>query len=34
MSVLPNPAEMFGTNDPKELAMLSEAFRDSIDKSL
>jgi hypothetical protein len=29
-----NPAEIFGTNDPKELALRSEAFNESVNKSL
>lgn len=28
------PAELFGTNDPKELALRSEAFSDALNKSL
>lgn len=34
MAMLPNQSEMFGTQDPKALAQLSEAFSDSISKSL
>ena len=34
MALTPNPSEMFGTQDPKALAQLSEAFSDSIQKSL
>ena len=31
---LPTPAEMFGTTDPKELALRTDAFNDSLSKSL
>lgn len=34
MAHQPNPAEIFGTQDPKALAQLSEAFSESIAKSL
>lgn len=33
MSV-PAPAELFGTNDPKELALRTDAFADALNKSL
>lgn len=29
-----NPADLFGTNDPKEIALKSEAFNDAVNKSL
>ena len=29
-----NPADLFGTNDPKEIALKSEAFNEAVNKSL
>lgn len=34
MAAIPTPAEMFGTVDPKELALRTDAFNDALNKSL